>query len=53
LFIANPDLPERFASGAALNPPDPQTFYSGGAAGYTDYPSLPRGAAPAVGGAAS
>jgi 2,4-dienoyl-CoA reductase-like NADH-dependent reductase (Old Yellow Enzyme family) len=46
LFIANPDLPERFASGAALNPPDPQTFYSGGAGGYTDYPPLARGAAP-------
>jgi 2,4-dienoyl-CoA reductase-like NADH-dependent reductase (Old Yellow Enzyme family) len=53
LFIANPDLPERFASGAALNPPDPQTFYRGGAAGYTDYPSLARGAAPALRGAAN
>ena len=53
LFIANPDLPERFAGGAALNPPDPQTFYSGGAAGYTDYPSLARGTAPAVRGAAN
>jgi 2,4-dienoyl-CoA reductase-like NADH-dependent reductase (Old Yellow Enzyme family) len=40
LFIANPDLPRRFASGAALNPPDTQTFYKGGAAGYVDYPSL-------------
>ncbi len=39
-FIANPDLPRRFAAGAALNPPDPQTFYAGGAKGYTDYPSL-------------
>jgi 2,4-dienoyl-CoA reductase-like NADH-dependent reductase (Old Yellow Enzyme family) len=53
LFIANPDLPERFASGAALNPPDPQTFYSGGAAGYTDYPPLARGADPALRGAAN
>lgn len=50
LFIANPDLPERFASGAALNPPDPRTFYSSGAEGYTDYPSLERGAAPALAG---
>jgi len=40
LFIANPDLPERFAQGAALNVPDPDTFYGGDAAGYTDYPAL-------------
>ena len=40
LFIANPDLPERFARGAALNEPDPATFYGGDAAGYTDYPAL-------------
>ncbi len=37
-FIATPDLPERFASGAPLNPVNPATFYTGGAAGYTDYP---------------
>jgi 2,4-dienoyl-CoA reductase-like NADH-dependent reductase (Old Yellow Enzyme family) len=40
LFIANPDLPERFKRGAALNIPDPMTFYAQGAKGYTDYPSL-------------
>ena len=40
LFIANPDLPERFARDAALNEPDPETFYGGDAAGYTDYPAL-------------
>jgi N-ethylmaleimide reductase len=40
LFIANPDLPERFAQGAELNEPDPETFYGGGATGYTDYPAL-------------
>jgi N-ethylmaleimide reductase len=40
LYIANPDLPERFAQGAMLNEPDPETFYGGGAAGYTDYPVL-------------
>jgi 2,4-dienoyl-CoA reductase-like NADH-dependent reductase (Old Yellow Enzyme family) len=40
LFIANPDLPRRFATGAALNAPDPQTFYAPGAKGYTDYPAL-------------
>ena len=40
LFIANPDLPIRFAKGAPLNEPDPKTFYSHGAEGYTDYPAL-------------
>ena len=39
-FIANPDLVERFASGAPLNQPNPKTFYSQGAEGYTDYPAL-------------
>jgi N-ethylmaleimide reductase len=39
-FIANPDLPERFRKGAALNPDDPSTYYGGGAKGYTDYPTL-------------
>jgi N-ethylmaleimide reductase len=38
LFIANPDLPERFAVGAPLDEPDPATFYGGGERGYTDYP---------------
>ena len=38
LFIANPDLPKRFARNATLNRPDPSTFYEGGAKGYTDYP---------------
>jgi 2,4-dienoyl-CoA reductase-like NADH-dependent reductase (Old Yellow Enzyme family) len=40
LFIANPDLPKRFALGAPLNTPDPSTFYASGARGYTDYPAL-------------
>ena len=40
LFIANSDLPKRFATGAPLNPWDTATFYSGGAQGYTDYPAL-------------
>lgn len=39
-FIANPDLVERLRTGAALNDPDPTTFYGGGAKGYTDYPAL-------------
>jgi 2,4-dienoyl-CoA reductase-like NADH-dependent reductase (Old Yellow Enzyme family) len=40
LFIANPDLPRRFALGAPLNAPDPGTFYGSGPRGYTDYPAL-------------
>ena len=39
-YLANPDLPARFAHGAALNEPDPSTFYADGAHGYTDYPVL-------------
>jgi 2,4-dienoyl-CoA reductase-like NADH-dependent reductase (Old Yellow Enzyme family) len=42
LFIANPDLPRRFAEGAPLNEPDPASFYGGTEHGYTDYPSLPQ-----------
>ncbi|MFD0683834.1 alkene reductase [Actinomadura fibrosa] len=40
LFISNPDLPARFATGAPLAPYDPASVYGGGAEGYTDYPSL-------------
>lgn len=40
LYIANPDLIERFKTGASLNSPDPSTFYMGGERGYTDYPAL-------------
>lgn len=40
LFIANPDLPLRFAKDAPLNMPDPETFYATGPVGYTDYPPL-------------
>ncbi|PSB42334.1 alkene reductase [Chamaesiphon polymorphus] len=39
-FLANPDLPTRFAKNAPLNEPDPSKFYSPGAEGYTDYPYL-------------
>ena len=38
--IANPDLVERFRTGAALNEQRPETFYGSGPIGYTDYPSL-------------
>jgi 2,4-dienoyl-CoA reductase-like NADH-dependent reductase (Old Yellow Enzyme family) len=40
LFIANPDLVERFRRGAPLNEPQPETFYAHGPEGYTDYPAL-------------
>ncbi|GAA1527712.1 alkene reductase [Actinomadura kijaniata] len=40
LFLANPDLPERFAAGAPLAAYDPATVYGGGAEGYVDYPAL-------------
>jgi N-ethylmaleimide reductase len=43
-FLANPDLPERFRRGAPLQAPDPATFYSPGAVGYTDYPFLAEAA---------
>lgn len=44
-FLANPDLPERFLVGAALNAPDKATFYAPGEKGYTDYPALSVSAA--------
>ncbi len=40
LFISNPDLPERFALNAPLNPYNRSTFYGGDGTGYTDYPFL-------------
>ena len=40
LFIANPDLPERFRRAAPFNPPERKTYYGGSAKGYTDYPAL-------------
>lgn len=38
--IANPDLVRRIQIDAALNQPDPSTFYSNTPVGYTDYPFL-------------
>ena len=40
IFLANPDLPERFRRQAALNEPNNETFYGGDERGYTDYPFL-------------
>ena len=37
-FIANPDLPVRFARGIALNQDVQKTWYSRGPEGYVDYP---------------
>lgn len=39
-FISNPDLAARIRAGATLAPWDSSTFYTGGAAGYTDYPPM-------------
>ncbi|TXH77840.1 MAG: alkene reductase [Thiothrix sp.] len=41
-FLANPDLPERIRLGASLNVPNPNTFYTPGPEGYTDYPFLEK-----------
>ena len=40
LFLANPDLVNRFATNAPLNAWNAATFYADGATGYTDYPAL-------------
>lgn len=39
-FVANPDLPERLRTGAALNVHDRATLFGGSAHGLTDYPAL-------------
>lgn len=39
-YIANPDLVERLHRNAELNEQRPESFYGGGAEGYTDYPTL-------------
>jgi 2,4-dienoyl-CoA reductase-like NADH-dependent reductase (Old Yellow Enzyme family) len=38
-FLANPDLPHRFAADLPLNSDDPKTWYSLGPEGYTTYPT--------------
>jgi 2,4-dienoyl-CoA reductase-like NADH-dependent reductase (Old Yellow Enzyme family) len=40
MALANPDLVDRLMSGAPFNEVRTALFYSGGAEGYTDYPSL-------------
>jgi N-ethylmaleimide reductase len=41
-FLANPDLVDRWKTGAPVNAPDPNTFYTPGPKGYTDYPLLTK-----------
>ena len=38
--LANPDVVERLRTDAPFNDLDPTTLYTGGANGYTDYPTL-------------
>jgi 2,4-dienoyl-CoA reductase-like NADH-dependent reductase (Old Yellow Enzyme family) len=38
-FLANPDLPRRFAQALPLNADDPKTWYSQGPEGYITYPA--------------
>jgi NADPH2 dehydrogenase len=45
MILANPDFVDRIRAGAPLNEPRRELFYSGGAAGYTDYPTLHHQAA--------
>ena len=40
LYISNPDLAERLAADAPLNPLPTDGLYGGGREGYTDYPAL-------------
>jgi N-ethylmaleimide reductase len=39
-FIANPDFVTRLRNASALAAPNPETFYTPGPMGYTDYPVL-------------
>jgi len=39
MFISNPNLVAKLKSGAALTAPNPDTFYTPGEKGYTDYPA--------------
>ncbi|MFT3924523.1 MAG: alkene reductase [Myxococcales bacterium] len=39
-FISNPDFVARTLADAPLSAPNPETFYTPGAAGYVDYPAV-------------
>lgn len=43
LFISNPDLIDRWEQGIELNAYNRATFYTKGAAGFTDYPFITEG----------
>ena len=47
-FISNPDLGLRLRQAAPTQPLVQATLYGGGAAGYTDYPTLAQAAAEAT-----
>ncbi|WP_336973690.1 alkene reductase [Sphingobium aromaticiconvertens] len=47
-FLANPDLIDRFKIGAPVNQAPMAAFYSQGAEGYTDFPTLDEEAAQAA-----
>lgn len=40
MYLANPDLVQRFKVNAALNPLNTRTIYAAGAVGYIDYPTM-------------
>jgi len=42
MVLANPDFITRLKTNAPINLADRNTFFGGGAAGYTDYPSVRR-----------
>lgn len=46
-FISNPDLVDRIRYGWPLTPPDRDSYYGGGTAGYVDYPRYAPDNAPA------
>ena len=48
--LANPDLVDRLKSDAELNTADRSTFFGGGEAGYTDYPTARRARGCRIGG---
>ena len=47
-YIANPDLVERLRQGGPFNTGNRATYYGGGEAGYTDYPTLAQVASDAT-----
>jgi N-ethylmaleimide reductase len=47
-YIANPDLPTRFAKDAVLAEGEVATYYQGGASGYTTYPLLDAKSGPSL-----